>query len=332
MKIIICLLLLALVSSLSAQYPYDELNDLSGSIVHISEDLLAGYAQPLVDAFSVGISTGLFHSAYSHDFLGFDFGMNLMYIDIPSSARYFTGTALICSLATDSMLHLVQYEVELESLSTVFGPRDHTVVPTEGNSLAVPPIVPGGFNFAGLPLFTPQLNIGLIFGSEIAIRYVPFKFGGSRIKFQGIGIKQELTKLPPLSLAHLPFALAIAGLYQKFTVKNSNGQNIINSRTMNLQAILSTRIGPFEPMFAYSIENTTADIKYVFEYEIPDTISGIPLEELTVHQEISAHLKGQYRHRSIIGVTLRTGLLFMHYDYNFTPYSTHNVTLGFTWR
>jgi hypothetical protein len=331
MKIIATLLLFALTCSLYAQQSYVDPDTLTERILNISEGLLAGYTQPLVDAFSIGISSGLFRSAYSHELLGFDIGINLMYIRVPHSARYFTGTALICSLTTDP-IGLVQYEIELENLSTVFGPKDHTNVPVGGNSVAVPPIVPGGFDVAGVPFVIPQLNIGLLLGSEIAIRYVPLTFRGSRVNFQALGIKQQLTKLPPLSLVRLPFAIAVAGAYQRFTVYTTGGQKIIKSKTLNLQVIASTKIGPLEPMFAYCIENTTADINYTFEYVISDTIGGVPIDDWTISEDISMHFKGQYRHRSVLGISLQMGLLFMHYDYNITPYSTHNISLGFTWR
>ena len=217
-------------------------------------------------------------------------------------------------------------------LVEVFGPWEQTVVPTQGYSIAIPPIIPGGFNLSGVPLVTPQLNIGLILGSELAIRYVPYTFEGTRMRFYGFGLKQELTRLPPLSLADLPFAIAVAGAYQKFTVESSNRETIISSKTLNLQAIISAKIGVFEPMIAFGRESTTADFDYIFEYEIPDTISGIPFEQLTIHEEISVHLKGENRYRTAVGLTLHMGMLFMHYDYNMTPYSTHNLTLGFSWR
>jgi hypothetical protein len=298
----------------------------------MSEDLLAGYAQPLVNVFGTGISTGLFHSAYSHDFLGFDLGLRLLYINVPPAAKYFTGTALICSLVIDSAINVVQYEVELESLSTVFGPDNGTTIPTQGNSVAIPPMIPGGLDLDAIPMFSPQLNIGLVLGSEIAIRYVPFTFRSTKFRFFGIGFKQEITKLPPLSLAKLPFAIAFAGAYQRFKIASSTQGTIISTKTMNLQAIISARIGFLEPMVAFGFENTTADFNYTFEYETPDTIMGVPFETPDIQEDISVRLKMPNRYRTVVGLTLRSGMAFLHYDYNITPYATHNLTLGITWR
>ena len=118
---------------------------LAERIKRLGEELLRGYTQPLVTAFGSGISSGLFHSAYSHDVLGFDIGVRGIFVSIPSSAKYFDGTALICSLGLGG---LVCDSVELENLSTVFGPSDSTRVLTSGNAVAVPPVVPGGFNLS----------------------------------------------------------------------------------------------------------------------------------------------------------------------------------------
>jgi len=328
MKTTRLILLFALASSLLAQ----DIDEIPDRILRMSEDLLAGYAQPLVNVFGTGISTGLFYSAYSHDFLGFDIGLRLLYINVPQSARYFTGKVLMCSLVVDTAIEVVQYEVELESLSTVFGPDNEITVPVQGNAVAIPPILPGGLNLNGIPMFSPQLNIGLVLGSQIAIRYVPFSFRSTKLRFFGIGFKQEITRLPPLSLAELPFAIAVAGAYQKFTIASSNQQTIIATRTTNFQAIVSAKIGFLEPMVAFGYENTTADFNYTFEYEVPDTIMGIPFETPDIQENISVRLKIPQQFRTVLGLTLRTGFVFVHYDYNITPYATHNLTLGFTWR
>jgi hypothetical protein len=326
----IALVALTLFVFLSAQSLEERLAE---RIMRINESLLAGYTQPLINCFSTGISTGLFHSAYSHDFLGFDLGVSLMYINIPVSAKYFDGTALLCSLALDTLAYYLEfYEVELESLSTVFGPGGEIVVPAPGNAISIPTSIPAGFNRSFAPLAMPQINVGLLFGAEVAVRYVPFTFQGSRMNFLGIGFKQELNEFPLFKHIPLPIAVAIGAAYQKFDLETRNRTVIANSRTWNFQVLASKRIGPLEPLVGFGIENTYANFNYVFEYEIPDTITGIPYEYLTVQQNVAVHLRNQNHHRTTVGCSLHMGFFFLHYDYNITPYSTHNVSLGITWR
>jgi hypothetical protein len=85
-------------------------------------------------------------------------------------------------------------------------------------------------------------------------------------------------------------------------------------------------------MVGIGIENTYANFRYIFEYEIPDTMGGIPYGYTTVQQPVSVSLKSQSRYRTTVGCSLRMGFIFIHYDYNITPYATHNGLLGLTIR
>ena len=311
---------------LSVLVGQDPVQPLAERIKQISEDLLIGYTQPVVTAFGTAVSTGLFHSAYSHDFLGFDLSVRAMYIQIPNSAKYFDDAAVVCSLAND---RLVSYEVHLDSISTIFGPEEQPEIPAPGNAVGIPPNIPSGFNVSGVPFVMPQLNVGLIFGSEILIRYVPFSYKGSSIRFLGIGAKQEINKLPFMKSVPLPVAFAIGGAYQTFGIKDSLGEQVVNTSNWCLQLLISKRLGPFEPVFGVGIEDTKAYIRYQFEYEIPDTINNIPEDRLSVIRDIDVELKAENRNRIMAGFNLNIGFLFLHYDYNIVPYQTHNAIIGF---
>jgi hypothetical protein len=298
---------------------------LAERIKQISEGLLEGYAQPVVTAFSTAVSTGLFHSAYSHDILGFDLSVRAMYIQIPNSAKYFDDDVVVCSLANNQ---LVSYEMHLDSISTIFGPKEQTEVPAPGNAVGIPPNIPEGFNVSGVPFIMPQLNIGLVFGSELLIRYVPFSYKGSSMKFLGFGVKQEITALPFLKDIPIPFALAIGGAFQRFNLKDSSGAQIVSTRNWCFQILASKRIGPFEPVIGAGIEDTKARIQYEFEYEIPDTINNIPEDRLSYIRDIDVELTAKNRNRIMAGFNLNIGFFFIHYDYNFVPFQTHNAIIG----
>jgi hypothetical protein len=326
----IAFILLCSVLILSAQSLEEHIAE---KILRMNEHLLEGYAQPLINCFSTGISTGLFHSAYSHDFLEFEIGLSMMYINIPSSARFFDGYALLCSLALDTLSYYLEYyEVQLESLSTVFGPGGEIEVPIQGNAISIPTSIPAGYDRWFAPLIMPQVNVGLFCGLEAAFRYVPFKFQGSRMNFFGVGLKQEINKFPLFTSIPLPVALAIGGAYQQFDLQTADRSVIAKSRTWNFQVLASKRIGALEPLVGFGIENTHARFNYVFEYEIPDTISGIPYEYISVQQNIAASMRNQHRYRTTVGCSLHMGSLFLHYDYNITPYRTHNAIVGVNFR
>jgi len=324
MKVIKIMIVFCIIcSALAAQ---DPVQPLAERIKQISEGLLAGYTQPVVTAFGTAVSTGLFHSAYSHDFLGFDLSVRAMYIQIPNSAKYYNDVAVVCSLANDQ---LVSYEVNLDSISTIFGPEEQPDIPAPGNAVGIPPNIPNGFNVSGVPFIMPQLNVGFVLGSEIFLRYIPFSYKGSSMKFLGFGIKQQINKLPFFKNVPLPVAIAIGGAYQRFGIKDSLGVQIVNTRNWALQLLVSKRLGPFEPVIGVGIEDTKAYIRYQFVYEIPDTINNIPQDRLSVIRDIDVEMEAENRNRIMAGFNLNIGFLFIHYDYNIVPYQTHNAIVGF---
>lgn len=300
---------------------------LAEKIERMSIGLVEGYTQPLITAFGTGISTGLFHSAYSHDFLGFDLSVRTMYIQIPNSARYFSGTVLVCSLGAEG---LVCDTIELDSMSTVFGPKNTTIVPKTRNSVGIPPSIPGGFDVSYVALALPQLNVGLFRGAEVALRYIPFTYKGSSVRFLGLGFKQELTRLFGLKMA--PVAVALGGAYQEFGIKDSLGSEVVNSKTWNLQFLVSKRIAVFEPFLGVGLERTRVFFPYEFNYELPDTINGLPTDHITITEKIDVELVGQNEYRAMVGFSFNLGFFYLHYDYNILPYSTHNAILGVTIR
>ncbi len=316
--------MLLAVSLIQAQQSTEPLAE---KIKKVSEELLEGYTQPLITAFGTGISTGLFHSAYSHDFLGFDIGIRAMYIQIPGSAKFYNDTAFACSLNTNTLDY---YDVPLDSIGTIFGPKENTVVPVASdNAVAIPPYIPAGFNLSGVPLFMPQLNVGLLGGAEFMIRYIPFTFKGSNVKFLGLGAKEQLNKLPVLKEIPFPLAVAIGGAYQKFQIQDSLGATIVSSNIWNIQLLISKHLIIFEPVVGFGLEGTSVNFTYTFNYEIPDTITGAPI---SVSRPVNITLHSQNHYRAILGFNLRPGPIIFHYDINFLPYMTHNLILSISIR
>jgi hypothetical protein len=299
---------------------------LAEKIKSVSENLLEGYTQPIVTAFGTGISTGLFHSAASHGLLGFDLGVRAMWIQIPEMAKTFDNAeVVVCSLENNV---LVYYTDSLDNVSTIVGPENRTDVPAPGNALGIPPYIPGGFNVSGVPLVMPQLNVGLLFGTEAAIRYIPYTYQQTRIHFLGVGFKQNLNALPFMKTVPIPVDLAIGGAMQWFILTDETGSSIVNSQTWNLQLLASKNLIVFEPFIGVGLEGTQIHFTYDFEYMIPDPGGDIPRID-----QVDVTISAQNEHRAMAGFTLKLGIFYLHYDYNFLQeYPTHNGIIGLTIR
>ncbi|HEX7320920.1 MAG TPA: DUF6588 family protein [bacterium] len=302
-------------------------SSLAEKIKSVSQNLLEGYTQPIVTAFGTGISTGLFHSATSHSLLGFDLGVRAMWIQIPEMAKIFNqAEVVVCSLESGVLVYDTLF---LDSVSTIVGPDNRTDVPASENARGIPPFIPGGFNVSGVPLVMPQLNVGLMFGTEAAIRYIPYTYQDTRIHFLGIGLKQNLNSLPFMKTIPLPIDLAIGGAMQWFHLIDSTGTDILSSQTWNLQFLVSKNLIVFEPFIGVGLEGTKIYFHYNFEYEIPESGGGsVPQTE-----EINVTMSAQNEHRAMAGFTLKLGIFYLHYDYNFLQeYPTHNGIIGVTLR
>ena len=324
-------------TSLSAQTAQD--GSLIERIKQLDGSNLAAYANPLMTSLSIAMGTGIFHSAYSLDVMSFEIGLRYMQVNIPSSGRFFTGNAVACSLVNGG---LDCYDIEVENVSTIFGPGEATWVSTTGSAVAVPPVFPGGFDITSLPFAMPQVNVGLPFGLEIGLGYLPLAltFPLSREKslyFLRLGGKLGINEFPFLEKITLPCALAIGGFYQRARLKGEADAGTITMTLWNLQILASRRFDTnfffdFEPFLAAGIEGSKFNVNYSFEYVIPDTIAGVPTDSISVIEDIDIDFYQQNRYRVFLGATFHIGRVYLHYDYNIVTYRTHNFMLGITIR
>ena len=130
----------------------------------------------------------------------------------------------------------------------------------------------------------------------------------------------------------MPVAIAIGGAYQNCAFKDQSGSTIIKVKTWNLQILASKRLTVFEPFIGAGLEGTNVNFHYRFEYEIPDTINNIPAQVINEVSEVNVSFQGQNHYRAMIGFTLYMGPIYLHYDYDFTTYKTHNGIIGVTFR
>ncbi|MEO0097997.1 MAG: DUF6588 family protein [candidate division WOR-3 bacterium] len=298
--------------SLAGESPVDKIKS-------VSEEVLKDYTQPLINSFGILSNTSLFHSSYCHSILGFDLSLKASYSPIPKSARYFSDSVLACSLisGTDS---LVFFKVFLESAPTIFGPTDKKPVSVPGNAVAIPKEIPGGLNLPGLPYLIPQLTVGLPFGSEIFIRYIPWPFKGTKVNLYGFGLKENLNHFGPLK--NLPVSICLGFAYQIFTIGD-----VLKTQNMSLNLIAGKRLLILEPTIGLGYEMTKVDINYQFKYKIP-TRSG----EREETKNIKVSFQGENKFRINLGCGLRFGLTFLHLGFEKALYPAFALTAGVSFR
>ncbi len=290
-------------------------------IKQASEEILKSYTQPLINTFGILTNTSLFHSAYSHKILGFDLSLKLSYSPIPQKAKFFSDSVLACSLNPNTG-ELNYFKVYVESTPTIFGPSTPTTVAVPPNVVAIPKVLPGGLNLPGLPYIMPQLNIGLILGSELTLRYIPLPFKGVSVLIYGVGLKENLNQFGPFK--KLPVKLALGGAYQVFSIGE-----IVKSSNLSFQAIASKRLLIFEPTVGLGYEKTKVNFNYQFKYKVP---APPPVNEKEVTEEIKVSFNGENKFRVHLGCALRLGFIFLHLSYEKSLYDAFSLTSGITIR
>jgi hypothetical protein len=282
-------------------------------IQRLGGDLVTGYTQPLVTALGTAIGTGLYHQAGTHGTLGFDFGVQAMFIPVPDKAKTFKASVL--TVVADP-LNPGQYDTTRTEVTanTVLGPDAVTAVPN-----GIPPELPGGVGISMVPLAVPQLSVGLSNGFEALVRYMKIPLEGDDISFFGFGLKYELTAMPPLRA--VPLDIAVQYAYQKVDVGD-----IVSGKTSTVNLEASKTLPIITPYIGLGWENTSIDLDYTFEYTDPTT-------NLPASETVAFSVEGKNKFRTVLGVTLSAlPFLKLNGDINLGRYTCYGAGLSFSFR
>ncbi|MEO0079180.1 MAG: DUF6588 family protein [candidate division WOR-3 bacterium] len=292
-------------------------------LTQVNDSLLLDYCRPLLESYSTAMATGLYHSAKSHSFLGFDLGARLMFVKIPAAAKTFTARVLACS-ANTKFARIDTFWVTVENAATIFGRPgiDTSFVPENG--ITIPPALPGGLGLPGIPFLVPQASVGLpIPGSELTIRYIPWPFQGTTVQFLGGALKQELTALPGLKL---PFNIAAQAFFQKLTIGTA-----VNALSYGGNLHLSRGFVILTPYAGIGVEKTDMKFDYDFRFDAP--VGYDAANNRIITQSFTRHIALGYssgpNFRFTLGATLRLALFLFNLDYSYAKYPVINGGLAF---
>ena len=180
-------------SSLKAQTQ----SDLSAFLQAQQQDagkLIAAYTTPAIKAVSYGMTNGWYHTGKAHSKLGFDLGVSISAVMVPTSDNHFNAKAIGLSPFTQ----LTSPSTGLAP--TILGPGKE---PTSYTSTYTPsgsstPVVvnfngPEGLDLkknigvSAVPVPMIQLGIGLIMNTDLKVRFVP-RTDSRSIESQNVGL------------------------------------------------------------------------------------------------------------------------------------------------
>lgn len=339
LKKIFLMVSISLPLSLQAQNDNDLVNFLTAGPEDASK-LMNAYLNPVIEGLSYGFNGGWYHTAKAHKTLGFDIGVALNAVFIPSSKNYFDPATLGLKTITDFT------STASNGLApTIAGPADDTTYDVDANGDNQTDATfsgPQGLDFketfkvSGVLSPTVQLGLGVYKNTDIKIRWMPeVSVGSSKIKLFGVGIMHDIKQhIPGMKL--LPFDLSILVAYTNIKGNtdmsgplppgNDTRPQVMdfNMDAWLFQALISKKISviTFYGGIGYNTIKTSSAVTGT--YIIPETQQELKDPVSLLFKNNSARLNG--------GMRLSLGPIYLSGEYTLQKYNTVSVGIGATVR
>jgi hypothetical protein len=247
-------------------------------------------------------------------------GISSVFISGVGNVPIPTGTKLILTSG-------VNYPSSITANSAV-GAKDETIVNTVGGSTAVisssNPILnnqhialpngaqqilalPGGFDIGtmGVPLAMPQLDLGLPFGLEVMLRYIPtIKTGDvGKFNYMGFGVRYSISQWLPL----FPVDIAAHFMTQKMNFKSTTDADIFSAKATAFGLEVSKKLFILTLYGGFQLESSTLTLADFQGYsaELGQTVTVPGFE-----------VKGTDKSRFTVGARLLLLFINVHAEYS----------------
>ncbi len=340
-------LLLSLIFFVACGFLQAQTSELEQTLAKITGDASKAYVAPISSAFGANLNSGWVHSApkatkFSLDIeVGFVamatlFGSSNQTFSSSGSFRFNYNQAeqLIPSNITGTQRTQIRNEILSRDFTvtisgpTIIGKKTDSVkvifpgATIQGQTLAqktiVLPVTGYLEELPALPLAVPQVTLGTVFGTQVALRYLP-EFDISpelgKFKYTGFGIQHNPTMW-------IPFPIPVNVSVGYFTQSLEVGKVFKTSASM-FGVFASKRFGPgalnIEPYVGFSMESSSIDVQYDVVYDTPTGPSPATIKYT---------LEGENSTRITIGATLKLALLGLSVDYSLAKYNTVSASLN----
>jgi hypothetical protein len=336
--------------------------------------LANAYFSPALTAFGLGLNGGWFNTAKVHGIGGFDITICGNVPFAPSAQQSYNVNDL-------GLTNVSLVDPNSDGVApTIFGAAKsgpdvylHTANPAYGqpgqpkeigvDTFALPQGI--GANFAPVP--TAQLTVGVGYGTEVGVRFMPkLNLGGFGMGLWGFAVKHDFKQWIP-GIKEMPFDLSAMFGFTKLNTgyKLSNddkltpetGSDIYDpnpNRSYNDQSfefistswttnvIISKKLGPFTPYLGLGYQASKTNLNILGDFPItsvneqydPTAPAGSnesktkKIEVLSDPISIASTSSNTNGFRATAGFRLKLAVLTIHGDYTFSKYNMATVGIG----
>jgi hypothetical protein len=316
---------------------------------------LQAYISPWANAFGAGLNGGWYNTAKPHKFGGFDLTIGASAGVVPTSAQTFDASKIGLSSSISGA-----------GISpTVAGPKtDGPLMNYRVNGVSLASFnAPQGVNWRYIPVPTAQVGVGLPFGTELKVRFIPkINIKDGNVSLWGVGLVHSIMQYLPGNKL-LPFDVSLFGGFTKLQVNvplslepgtpqnyttpysaatSFNDQNLkVAVQALNVSAIASLNLPviTFYGGLGYCKTRTTMDL--TGNYPTPVLVTpanGLPFAEYnnTGVKKGSdfpgMDIKNFSGLRANIGFRIKLAVITIHADYTRAQYNVLTAGLGISFR
>jgi hypothetical protein len=316
---------------------------------------LQAYVSPWANAFGSGLSGGWYNTAKPHKFGGFDITVGASVGIVPTSAQTFDASKIgLSSSITGAGIS-----------PTVAGPKtDGPLMSYRVSGVTLASFnAPQGVNWRYIPVPTAQVGIGLPFGTELKVRYMPkINIKDGNVSLWGVGLVHSIMQYLPGNKL-LPFDVSLFGGYTKLqanvpislqpgtpqnyttpynaTTSFSNQNLKVSVQALNVSAIASLNLPviTFYGGIGYCKTQTKMDFTGNFPTPVLVTpTSGVPYAEYNNtgvkkgSDFPNMDIKNFSGLRANIGFRIKLAFVTIHFDYTKAQYNVFTTGLGLSFR
>jgi len=301
--------------------------------------LVEAYTNPMLKGFALGMNSGWYNTAKTHNFLnkiGFPIGFNIDLITnvaiVPTSEQSFDYNSL-------GLKNMKPASASNSSAPTMAG--SSTPGPTidvyDNNGVKTGSFAsPAGTGVPLVPYPALQIGVGFFKNTEFQVRYIPtYKFDlldykGS-IGMFGVAVKHDVLQYIPVA-NKLPFDLSVLASYSKLSFISDLGN--INSQKAELDmginaysvsAIVSKKIALLTVYGGVGYDKSSSTVKMLgtFDMKDPDTGLGVKIKD-----PINKTIDGLNQVKANLGFRLKFAVVTFQADYTLSKYSAVSAGLG----
>jgi opacity protein-like surface antigen len=341
--------------------------------------LFSGYMGPLMKSFGAGLNGGWYQTAKPHGIGGFDLTVSFNAAFAPTADQSYditkfnalkvssknpgetTAPSIFGKSGNGPEMDVMAKNPAYTQFASAFpGVPNPNSQDTAVTSFALPP----GLGVNLFPVPTAQFSVGVGFGTEIGIRFIPnISTGDLSTGLWGFAVKHDFKQWIP-GMKELPFDLSAMfgytsfNLENKFTKENSikpesgsdvqpdnsgrlydNQKITMESNAWTANVIISKKLGPFTPYLGvgYQSSNTTLNLEGNYPITIinenynPAALPGSPNSYIKKTDALAdpISIDGSLNSfRANAGFRLKLLVLTIHGDYTFGKYNVASVGLG----